>query len=237
MRIGILAALPGELKPLVKDWKQVKTATSKSRRWLSENGANQWIAVCAGMGADAARRAFAEAESDGALDMVMSVGWAGALCDSVAAGKAYIPGVVIDAQTGERFALKQGETALVTTARVADAKEKQRLAEAYPEAGLVDMEAATVARLAAMRGIPFMCIKGVSDAVDARLPDINPHIDAMGHLRMLTFISAVAFKPRSWPALIHLGRNSARSAETMRGLILEFIKEKNADPIIRTEGV
>ncbi len=38
------------------------------------------------------------------------------------------------------------------------------------------MEAAAVARLAGMRGIPFYCIKGVSDAFDEKLPDFNRFI-------------------------------------------------------------
>jgi len=46
----------------------------------------------------------------------------------------------------------------VTSSRVAGAGEKKRLAATY-EAALVDMEAAGVARLAKMRGIPFYCVK------------------------------------------------------------------------------
>ena len=46
---------------------------------------------------------------------------------------------------------------------------KARLAEAYGGAVLVDMEAATVARMAKMRQIPLLCIKGVSDEAGAKL--------------------------------------------------------------------
>ncbi len=105
MRVGIIAALPGELKPLVGDWKRAKPADSKVRKWVQRQGEDEWIAVCAGMGADAARRAFVEAERDGALEIVLSVGWAGALCDEVAVGRTYVPTSVIDTQTGEQFNL------------------------------------------------------------------------------------------------------------------------------------
>ncbi len=96
------------------------------------------------------------------------------------------------------------------------------------------MEAATVARLAAMRQIPLLCIKGVSDESGAALPDLNPFIDAQGQMRMAAFLMHVAVRPGYWPSLLQLGRNSARAAEAMRDLIVEFMKEKNVDQLIAT---
>jgi adenosylhomocysteine nucleosidase len=96
------------------------------------------------------------------------------------------------------------------------------------------MEAATIARLASAHGIPFLAIKGVSDAANATLPDLNPFINAVGQMRMGAFLAHVASRPRFWPSLLHLGRNSARAAEAMRDLIQEFMKEKNVDKLIRT---
>jgi len=239
MRVGIIAALAGELKPLVKGWDCVTTLTPKSKKWMLRRGEDVWIAVCAGMGAEAARRAFSEAERDGALEMVLSVGWAGALTEEVSAGTAHVPTMVIDALTGEQFTLTEGNRKwrLVTTPQVADSREKARLAATYPGAMLVDMEAATLARLAAMRGIPVLCVKGVSDAVGATLPDLNPFISRSGHLRTLSFLASIALQPRYWPALVHLGQNSARSAEAMRDLILELMEEKNVEKFIRTGSV
>jgi adenosylhomocysteine nucleosidase len=239
MRVGIIAALPGELKPLVKDWTRIKTTDSEVRKWVLQSGEDEWVAVCAGMGAEAVRRAFAEAERGGSLEMVLSVGWAGALRDDMTVGSAQVPTVVIDAQTGEHFDLTQGKRrgGLVTTTRVANAKEKMRLVTTYPGAVLVDMEAATVARLAAMREIPLLCIKGVSDGANVVLPDLNLFIDRTGHLKILPFLAFVIFKPRYWPALVHLGRNSARAAAAMRDLICEFMKEKNVDTLIRTGSI
>src|SRR6185437_10610530 len=103
MRVGIIAALPGELKPLVKRWRRVGVDVRGARKWVLARGEDTWIAVCAGMGAEAARRAFAVAESDGPLDMVLSVGWAGSVHEEVPAGSVQVPTVVIDAQTGEQF--------------------------------------------------------------------------------------------------------------------------------------
>jgi adenosylhomocysteine nucleosidase len=239
MRIAIIAALPGELKPLVKDWRRISTGVSGTKMWTLSRDADTWIAVCAGMGADAVLRAYAIAASNGPLDMLLSIGWAGSLHEEVPPGTVQIPTVVIDAQTGEQYNLTEGKRKwrLVTTARVADAAEKTRLATAYPGAALVDMEAATVARLATMQAIPFLCIKGVSDAVGANLPDLNPFIDQMGQMRMVRFLAHIAIRPTYWPSLLHLGKNSARAAEAMRDLILQYMKEKNVEKLIRTGSI
>jgi adenosylhomocysteine nucleosidase len=238
MRIGIVAALPGELQPLVKGWRRAATDSVKTKKWTLSQGDDMWIAACAGIGAEAARRAFVAAESDGPLDMVLSVGWAGSLYDGVSPGTVQVPTIVIDAQTGEQFSLTKGtrKWTLVTTVDVADAREKARLRASYNGA-LVDMESAAVARLAEMRGIPLICIKGVSDAVGANLPNLNPFIDKRGQMRMIAFLAHVALRPQYWPALGHLGRNSARASKGMRDLILDFMEEKNVEKLIATGSV
>jgi adenosylhomocysteine nucleosidase len=239
MRIAIIAALPGELRPLVKHWQRVATGIKGTKKWTLSREGDTWIAVCAGMGAEAVRRSYTIASSDGPLDMLLSVGWAGSLSAGVNPGTVQVPTVVIDAQTGEQFNLDQGgrKCGLVTTARVADAAEKVRLAATYQGAILVDMEAATVARLAAMHGIPLLCIKGVSDAAGAKLPDLNSFIDLKGHLRLVRFLLHISFRPQYWASLVHLGKNSARASESMQDLILEFMKEKDAKKLIRIGSV
>ena len=200
------------------------------------------IAACSGMGADAARRAFVAAEAKGALDLVISVGWAGALSLDIRSGEARKLSAIIDAKTGERFRFFSGaqrpesspQAELVTSARVADPREKARLRSSYPNAVMVDMEAATVARLAEMRGIPVACIKGVSDDVGARLPDLNPYISAGGQLRLIPFLAHLAVRPRYWKAIAELNRNSSTAARAMCDLIIEFVEENNGDQLNRT---
>lgn len=236
MRIGIIAALPGELKPLVRDW-QASTLKDGTRVWThSAANGDVWVAACSGMGAEAARRAFAGAEAGGPLDRVLSVGWAGAVYSGINPGEALALSAVIDVKTGERFQLASGgpKVELVTAARVVDAKEKARLRAAYPEAVMVDMEAATIARLAQMRGISLVCIKGVSDGVGASLPDLNPFVSSKGQLRLLPFVAHLAARPRYWKAIAELNRNSSRAAQAMCDLIIEFLEEKNVDQLNRT---
>jgi adenosylhomocysteine nucleosidase len=71
-------------------------------------------------------------------------------------------GVVVDARTGERFSNSEHRQVIVTVATIAGVAEKRRLFETY-NANAVDMEAATVARMAQANGLGFAAIKTVSD--------------------------------------------------------------------------
>lgn len=238
MRVGIVAALPGELKPLVRGWEKQPSSTRGLSVWKTTRNGDELIAVCGGMGSAAAMRSFAAAEQLGALDLVLSVGWAGGLDMSVRAGHCYIPSEVIDVQTGERYQLGDGKRSqpLVTIPNVADVQEKQRLWQSYG-ADLVDMEAATVARLAQMRGILLCCFKAVSDNYDARLPDLGGFIDERGQMRMLKFLGHVALRPWFWRPLMRLGRNSRLAAQAIAEKVQQFLLEKNIERTNRTGAV
>ena len=104
------------------------------------------IVVCAGMGRDRVTRALELAESRGPLRSVISVGYAGALRQGMRIDGVYWPAIVIDGQTGERYACEDGEGVLVTADHVVGREEKPKLAAQW-NADLVDMEAATVAKI------------------------------------------------------------------------------------------
>jgi adenosylhomocysteine nucleosidase len=235
MRIGIIAALPGELKPLVRGWDRVPSPTKALSIWAKITGEDEYIAVCSGMGTQAVLRSFTAAEYLGALDMVLSVGWAGALDEGMKPGHCYIASEAIDARTGERFLFTDGQRKqrLVTTPHVANEAEKIRLCDTYG-AVLVDMEATAVARLAQMRKIPICCFKAVSDARGAQLPDLNRFIDFDGQLQLLPFLAYVALRPHYWGSLIQLGKTSRIAAEALATSIHRFLEEKDVEKTNRT---
>lgn len=227
--ILIVAALSGELKPLVrhataKRWTRLPSAKG-TEVWEHKHAGGRWLAVCAGMGSERVAAAFAEGEKNMRADAVLSVGWAGALDSTIASGAVCFASLVVDTQTGERSRpanrLNNGPV-LATSARVADAREKERLAASYG-AGLVDMEAATVARIALGNGMPFYCLKAVSDDVTASLPNINPFIGSDGQLKMFSFLLHIAVRPRSWPGLIKLGKHSRVAAKNLAEAIYGWL--------------
>jgi adenosylhomocysteine nucleosidase len=249
-RIVLIAAMAGELKPLVRGWQH--ESRNGVELWRVSHDQVEWIAACAGAGVQAATRAFAEAEKsetekNGDVDLVISTGWAGALSEAYKPGHAYRVSEVVDARIGERFEtysvdgfprsqnrdLGHPSVLLVTSATVAGQAEKQRLAAAYGP-GMVDMEASAIARLAAMRGIPFYCCKGVSDGFTDRLPDFNGFIAENGKFQLARFIVYVLLRPQHWPALVRMGENSSKAAQDLRESLLEILDKEG---LIRKRNV
>jgi adenosylhomocysteine nucleosidase len=217
-RIGIIAALPGELKPLVRGWQP-----SGRNAWTGRIGSNDALAIAGGIGAAAAERAVERAFSEANPDLLVSFGWAGALTCAVKPPSACTINEVVDAANGERFptAFADGYR-LITLDHVAHVDEKRGLAAKF-QSVLVDMEAAAVARAAASRGIPFYCFKGISDGYTDRLPDFSRFISKDGGLRMGAFLAHAAVRPGYWPSMQRLGRNSGEAASGLARLIQESL--------------
>lgn len=231
-RTAIIAAMAGEVKPFLtalakEGWRHERHGTVHLWHLKWAEPEDEWIIAFAGAGQQAATRAVAAAEQSGPLHAMLSVGWVGALDEAFAPGKAYRIAGVIDQQTGERFEAQKGQEKiwLVTGPCVADDAAKQRLAAAY-KAQLVDMEAAAVARLAAMRGIPFYGIKGVSDGFQDKLPDFNRFIGLKGEFQLSRLILFVLPRPWLWPALLRMGENSKKASQAIAAEVLQLLRER-----------
>jgi len=220
-RTALIAALPGELRSIVRAWRHERR--NGVDLWFHRDE-NLYVAACAGAGQQAATRAFAAVEQDAPIDLVFSLGWAGALTADIPSGTAHNVAGVIDVRTGERFRCDAGagDLWLVTSPRVAGRTEKLRLAAAY-SAALVDMEAAAIARLAAMRGIPFYAIKGVSDSLHANLPDLNRFLTPAGHFQTGKFALSALCQPWHWPALVQMGENSRKASQSIAKSLRDFL--------------
>jgi adenosylhomocysteine nucleosidase len=232
-RVGIIAALPGELKPLVQGWKPMPLPGTRKGEaaWVSRVDGVECVAVCAGVGSEAAAHACAITAQGAALDAIVSVGWAGALSCGIFPGNAYAVNEVIDALTGEYFATNfplPHDTGvpmrLVTTDHIIQYAEKRRLAGLY-QAVMVDMEAATVARFALSQNIAFYCLKAISDEIADVLPDFGRYTDADGHLRVAALLGHVAVRPKYWPAMARMGQNAKRGAVAVAGALRPLIGE------------
>lgn len=218
-RIAIIAALPGELKPLVRGWER-----RGHDLWAGRVANCEAVAIAGGIGAAAARRAAERALGEFKCSVLVSYGWAGALTCAVKPPQACAISEVIDAGTGERFVTDHpGGYRLITLDRVARADEKRGLA-AQHQAVLVDMEAAAVARVAAAGSVSFYCFKGISDGYNDRLPDLSRFIDGEGRLRMAALLAHVAMRPKYWASMQRLGMNSGAAATALVSLAEEGLK-------------
>jgi adenosylhomocysteine nucleosidase len=77
-----------------------------------------------------------------------------------------------------------------------------------------------------MRGIPFYCIKGISDGYHDNLPDFNRFISKDGQFQLARFVFFVLFRPVYWPSLIRMGENSKKAARAIAASVRDLLDER-----------
>lgn len=209
VKLAIIAALPREIVGLVRGARPDPELRQKGIHLYRVEGA---VIVAAGMGVARVTLALEAALQVQGIALIVSTGLAGACSPEIATGEVIEATTVVDAKTGERFpcAASGLERVLVTRETIAGVSEKTRLHESY-HASLVDMEAATVARLALSRGLQFRAIKGISDAHDFEMESMSRFADAQGHFRTGAFALHTALRPQNWRSAMRLGRGSNRA--------------------------
>jgi adenosylhomocysteine nucleosidase len=212
---ALIAALPREVSGLVKGWERRRLAGGVV---VYTNG--DAVVAYAGMGAARVTLAVQAAMDVLPVTALLSVGLAGACDPKMRVGEIVHVGLVVDARTGERFGESQSEPVLVSTDAIASVMEKARLHAAY-SAAAVDMEAATVARLALARGVAFRAIKAISDEAEFAMAGLERFVTAEGEFREGAFALHAALRPAMWGKVIALGRNSGKAVraltEALRG--------------------
>ena len=226
-KMAMIAALPREVARLVRAARP-DSLWVKRGVWLYRlHGA---VVVAAGMGAERAKVAVEAALSESGVEMLVSTGLAGGCAPGLTAGSVLEASWVVDAETGERFPTygTQGTepaVVLATTDTVAGVQQKAELARRFG-AAMVDMEAASVARLAQALGLRFRSIKGISDESDMEMSSLQAFAGELGTFRTGAFALHTALHPIEWRQALVLGRNSARALAgletTLRGVLGEL---------------
>ena len=201
----IIAALPREVKALVRGWQEHRLA-GKIVVYASE----QAIVACAGMGAGRATLAVQAAMAFAPVAGLISAGLAGACDPALKVGDIVRGGLVVDTRSGERFAYSEYRQVLASSPEIASVQEKRRLRATYG-ASAVDMEAAAVARLAQGHGLPFQAIKAISDDAYFELQQLGRFATADGQFREAAFAAYAAVHPAIWGSLGVLAGNTRRA--------------------------
>lgn len=216
-KLAIVAALERELSGLIKNWSRISREHQGRKFIFFEH--DDAVAVCGGIGVNAARRA---AEAIIALyhpTLIQSVGFAGALDSSLHVGDVFTPSVITDARDGSRIQsdasqLTSEDGALVTFMAMAGVDQKTKLAQSYA-ARAVDMEAAAVGTAARAHGISFAAVKVISDEMDFEIPGADRFIAPNGQFNTAKFILFAALRPWLWMRVATLTRNSSKAAKSL----------------------
>ena len=223
-KIAIIAALPREIAALVRG---VEPHVTFERRGVLVYEMPDAVIVAGGMGPHRATLAFEAARAVAPITMVISAGLAGACSAGLAAGELAEAATVIEARTGERYAAGDSphQHVLVSSDAIAGVKDKNRFAETYG-AVMVDMEAATIARLAAAHGVSFRAIKAISDGHEFEMPSLSLFADHNGHFRTGAFAMYTAMRPQHWSKAIELGRGSKHGLAKLHAALRKLMGEK-----------
>lgn len=188
--------------------------------------------LCSGANSNRARAAAENLHARG-VSAFLSFGLAGGLVSGLKPGMLLVPQEVVladgrrvstDAAWRARFIASLGGTgfrargdALAGSDHVLGSPEAKRALSARTGAGAVDMESHAVAETADARGLPFLILRAVADAVDQTIPSAASHaIDADGNVRHGGVIIRLIRRPWEIGALIRLGRNSEAGLATLR---------------------
>ena len=93
---------------------------------------------------------------------------------------------------------------------------------------ILEKLAGGITTLAKMRGVPFYCVKGISDGPSDQLPDFNSFISHNGQFLLARFILLAVLHPGYWPALMRMGENSRKAARNIAQSLLNLLDERGS---------
>ena len=161
---------------------------------------------------------------------VLSIGFAGALSQSLKAGDLVIAeevrnaSVLPDAKllTAARRVSTDDPwihfgVALTSNEILCKAQSKRVLAESLAdEIGAVDMESTAIAGICGRRGLPFLIVRSITDLLDEDLPlDFNQYRNCDGRVDSKQVMKAALLRPRALRGLWQLRKRSQLCAERM----------------------
>jgi adenosylhomocysteine nucleosidase len=162
-------------------------------------------------------------------DLIVSAGFSGALRPGLAVGDVVLATEVADLEgntwpaTWPAGAPLPHQGRLLTVPHlVSNPEEKRRLGREHA-ALAVDMETATLARLCSRHGVPFGCVRAISDDVDTALSPRLVTLLAGGQVSPWRVLAALAAAPRLVGELWRLARQTRRAARALSSTLRDLL--------------
>lgn len=186
-----------------------------------------WLMAAHGPGPRLAERAAGVAVERGRPRALASIGLCGALAPELAPASIFVAreivapgGATWPASLPAEAPPAAGGRAMSIDRVAVSAREKNELRRSG--AGIVEMEAAAVARTASESGVPFYCIRAVSDAASEDLPlDFNIYRDGEGRFSRARIAAALLLRPHKIPPLLRFDRNCRQAARRLGDYLVD----------------
>ncbi|HET6420876.1 MAG TPA: nucleoside phosphorylase [Geobacteraceae bacterium] len=247
--VGLIAAMPGEIRPLLKiAGKYSKTKIGEFNLYSFSVKGRECRLLESGIGIRRAARAAQTLISDVRPGLIISFGFGGAVLPGMAAGdlavaertslwretssdigetiELSIPASVLP--TLKNIGIKLGFSArqadFITSGNILNKKELTGFLPGYATNPVLDMETWAIVRETIAGNIPLLAIRAVSDAADEELDfSLDLFTDHEMNIRISRILLAIARKPGLLPQLIRLAGNSRVAgrnlAFALRGLL------------------
>lgn len=218
--LGILVAMRQELDPLRKAWNLEWTGpgdffTGKRR------GLRLQVAL-SGVGPRRARSACQQLVRYGAPDLLLSLGYSGALRSQLQPGDAILADSIesLEGEVWQAHASGHGpweRGRLLWVEQLAPSVEhKRQLSQAHPDCLAVDMESGVLAREAVSVGLPWQSLRIIVDPLHKPLPlDFDRCMSLKGQTHGLKLARHIALSPHRWPALAEFARYHQRATHSL----------------------
>lgn len=228
-RLVVVTAVRAETRAVLAALtRPVRVPIAGPPRWEGWAGTRPVTVVQAGIGP--ARAGAAMRQAVGAGEMVVSIGFAGALVETAAPGDLVLPGTIVweeqgtvrgyevpaptlaaaAAQVPAELGARALRGALWSSPVVIDTPAAKRAAARRLGAVAVEMETAALIAVATERGGTVVALKAILDTVDVALDALPSDLDVSwaARARLLT-------RPKAWPGVIALARHVPRAARTL----------------------
>lgn len=237
--LGVVAALPEEIRPLQQRLQKVERIRLSSGKALQGSlGEVQTVTLATGDGSERALRGLSELLAAVELEAVFAIGIAGGLSADLEVGDVVVASQVTNG-VGEvpppdsDWLARAKELQEVTAGSVyshsqvaVDPVAKQRLWEQVGgvAAQVVDLETASYARVAAAQGVPYVALRAVSDSAVEALPlDFNRFRRADGSSDRGRVARYALLHPSIVPELMQLRERLRHCADKLARLVEEIV--------------
>ena len=246
-RTLICAPLARELKYVLRNF------PSGRRRWTSggvfsvQTSAGEVLLLRTGIGTHLSESSLTSLLGELQPDLIVSLGFAGALYEGLAAGDLIWASKVLflsdrnsraegtelleiplpeSKRVADRLAgtISIREGCIVTLEDLVRKPEIRKRLPAEISLPVCDMETFALARIAAQQGIPFFAARSVSDTSDHEIPpELLDIFDESGKILYFRLSKRVLYKPGLLMDMVHLRRNSERAAKSLGALVKSFL--------------
>ena len=172
MKIGIIAAMPQELKILVESLQNGEKHLRLGKVYYTGSiGRHEVVLVESGIGKVMSAMSVAVLANDFKVEAIINTGSAGALASGIAVGNIVLADKLayhdVDVTAfGYKYGQMAGQPITTGDSFIASEEKVAAIREHFPEVLAVEMEGAAIAQAAHAAGRPFMVIRAMSDTAD-----------------------------------------------------------------------